>query len=132
MKDIIYRGKTVSDGIWIKGFLMNENYINSQFLSTFLKTDSKPICIPFEVDIKTIGQYIGINDKNDKEIYEGDLCIVDSDNISENDGCFVIEFDSLSSKFVLESETFVLDFDSIYGKEVKVVGNKYDNADWIE
>ncbi len=46
------------NGRWIYGYLSDENYINSPELDG-----------EFLVDKDTVGQYIGVDDKNGKEIY---------------------------------------------------------------
>lgn len=80
----------------------------------------------FTVYANTVGQYIGKIDKNEKEIYEGDIV-----RVYDEDELFVIEWDTDTARFVMSSETMAVDFNSYYGYQIEVVGNVYDNADLL-
>lgn len=72
-------------------------------------------------------QYIVVDDKNGKEIYEGDIVLIDGE-----DEYFVVEWDSDTARFVMNSETLTVDFDNYWGYQIEVVGNVYENADLLK
>lgn len=72
-------------------------------------------------------QYIGVDEKNGKEIYEKDIVTVDGE-----DEYFVVEWDSDTARFVMNSETLTVDFDNYWGNQVEVIGNVYENADLLK
>ena len=79
-----------------------------------------------DIDENTIGQYTGIDDKNGKEIYEGDI---------------VRKFNGIIGKVIYEHSEFIIDVTNNkkldYGRLdlienfVEVIGNIYDNPDLL-
>lgn len=76
-------------------------------------------------------QYTGLKDKNNKEIYEGDIVSLDS-----LDG-FVVEYDVENARFILNGEHKDKDYGHcgfhLYAqKEIEVIGNIYENPELLQ
>lgn len=65
MREILFKGKRISDGKWIRGYY--EEYPNGY---AHIRTDEDTW---YPVVPKSVGQYLGIIDKNGKKIFEGDI-----------------------------------------------------------
>lgn len=130
MTEVLFRGKHIHvephnkhlDRRWIEGYLCDKNYINSPELDG-----------EFLIEHETICQYTGLTDKNEKKIFDGDIIsALFLNHLSKPEiriGIVIYEKGAFS----------ILWKDEIYGKsflgyvkDVKVIGNIFDNPELVE
>jgi hypothetical protein len=81
MREIIFRGRRVEDGEWIKGDLVHNTIdAGSRKISIGIQEDG---CYPVEVIPETVGQFTGKEDVNKKRIFEGDILKDDDGELFE-------------------------------------------------
>lgn len=126
MREIKFRGKTFN-GDWEFGDLSQWNE-NDGRKRTFISVEGLE---PIEVHPDSVGQYTGLKDKNGKEIFEGDIIII---NRYKEEA--IIEWNDELGFFVLRC----------YGGEIGkkplgewlqefdlfLIGNIYDNPELIK
>lgn len=78
-REILFRGKSISTGEWIEGNFINRGQTGLEYIRN---NDSL-----LKVDPATVGQYVFLEDVNDKKIFTGDI-LKDPDR----EGEYVIDF----------------------------------------
>ena len=136
MREIEFRGKNCEDN-WIYGQLTiieNDYYINylDEVVGEF--SDTRYIdYIGTEVSERTIGQYTGLKDKNNKKIFEGDL-------IKTYHGIGKVVWSGQFALFgyiMIEKENHEKEYDYrftdiVLEEGVEIIGNIYDNPELLE
>ena len=134
MREILFRGKRVSDGEWVEGFYAyHKDCWKDRETHRIYKVFCESDCGDFypdwyEVDPTTIGQYTGLTDKNGKRIFEGDVVRRKIDSV-ESRCCYEIRWNnSFTGYWYYRCSSFM----SMMNESCRVVGNIHDNPELLE
>ena len=98
MRDIIFRGKCIHTGMWIYGYLSRLGD------GAYITTNPDGYRIDYQVKPETIGMCTGLQDKNDKLIYEGDMLVYNKNG--HNSRPLVVEYRHGAFGYVYSNEWF--------------------------
>lgn len=145
MREILFRGKRLSDGKMVYGESINTQYDaegkKRVYVGALFSSRIYPLmkCVEWhEVDPDTVGQYTGLTDKNGKKIFEGDIVrilgnqdVEDWKNVDYTaliaflDGGFCALDGTIEDHGFRRYALARLDFD------LEVIGNTHDNPDLL-
>lgn len=141
-REILFHGKRVDNDEWVYGFLRCGNYIDVWTPHTWKDEDGSTgeyvTVETYQVDPKTVGQYIGLTDKNSKKIFEGDILCYTWDTLSgeKKPYTYVISYNNKEARFIGKCDSdnlqHLLPTFEYVGERSEVVGNVYDNPELLE
>lgn len=131
MREILFRGKRLDNGEWVFGyfceFANNRTGEQESYIQT-VKQDGR-IDLIHKVNPATIGQYTGLEDKDGKRIFEGDLCLCDRHiNDAFDKKVFEIIYDPVRGFY---GENFN-EIDAREFSMCEIVGNVHDNPELLK
>lgn len=125
MREILFRGKRLDNGEWAEGFYISHlnacHYIIPFRTGGYEAMDNSFYVHKwFEVDPSTVGQYIALEDKNGKQIFEGDILSLQAGRphvVRFKNGVFILEDSAIPMSFAIKFE---------------IIGNVHDNPELLK
>lgn len=134
-REIKFRGKDLLKNKWVYGYLSEIFGKDSRRFTIdeaiHFDADGNSLNV-FEVYPETVGQFTGFYDKNDKEIYDGDVLKSNYEDYIywvkyENGGFYIYNdmgrYGSIKRAFEVYKECEM---------QVEIIGNIYDNPELLE
>jgi uncharacterized phage protein (TIGR01671 family) len=128
-REILFRGKRVDNGEWVKGYLICPEFDKSRAYIGYLFPDDDHDLDVAEVASSTVGRFTGLTDKNGVKIFEGDIVHVKAHSGSFT-GCVTYWLEE-EPRFVCKTK-HGLHYAICAKFEFEVLGNIYDNPKLLE
>lgn len=138
MRQIKFRGKSLRDGEWFYGNLFDRDTKGNTHITTLERG-----CLV--IDPETVGQFTGLTDEFNREVYEGDIIMLDgSPEMSARVVVFYEESFNIATRKEYDylqqgAHPYLNDYAHMdclntwsNSGLVRVVGNIYDNPELLE
>lgn len=139
MREILFRGKRRDNGEWIEGYLSKIFFAHKEYWAITRKEvvgryahATEYDFVSYEVYPETIGQYTGIDDKNGKKVFEGDIVAGAVHWLERMKNGFVAFKDGSFGLIWYRGEVAQFNpFTSMCNVEYEVIGNIHDNPELL-
>lgn len=127
MREILFRGKEKNSSKWIYGDLRHISDSHGGYILCIVDNTNgrNNDVIGVEVVPETVGQYIGVPDKNGVKIFEGDIL---RDDDTEENGVVVFE----EGEFCVVFDNVITHGISAIAYRCYIKGNIHDNPELME
>ena len=133
MREILFRGKRLDNGEWVYGYYVHIGPVSCQ--RAYIIPEYTSAIYVKEVDPSTVDQYTGLKDKNDKQIFEGDIVSTDIARpyliVEFRDGCFMFNCNDGGKDYYDIMLPILEDAQTEY-KYGEIIGNIHDNPELLE
>ena len=140
MREILFKGKRIDNGEWVKGFLVKKIDPLLGVESWFILVqeydtsciDKKPTLLEslmtwYKVIPETVSEFTSLCDKNGKKIFEGDV-------VKNIDGAFLVCWDKEKCAFIMRFLEYP--YETLYLEEMwedsEIIGNIHDNPELLK
>ena len=129
MRDITFRGKSVSTGEWVYGYLIGRAEDSGKpCQGKFFIDNGEPFNKAVEVIPETIGQYTGIIDTAGEMLFEGDIILVPGPDGEDIEPVFV-KYDQKRALFAAFTQDGKWKFDMDRFPEYVLFSSIYDQEE---
>lgn len=132
-RTIKFRGKRLDNGEWVYGDLEYNRAKNIARIHTY--DEDGEYLIQHSVDPATVGQFTGLLDKNGKEIYEGDILLLNTTGLREH--C-IVEWNSEKAGWCISLKVagkWTLGVRALGAwmneADFRIQGNRFDNPELL-
>lgn len=128
-REILFRGKHVHilpqnehlDGVWVYGYPCDKDHINASYEDEYGGTYTSETLVHPD----TVCQYTGLDDKNGKKIFEGDIV--------RDHGCiYTVFWDGGNCEIGVKNDDESFGIAYLYPGDMEVIGNIYDDPELVK
>jgi len=130
MRELRFRGISLDTNEWVYGYGVVQNIEHNE--ARIINSTGGNMMHNWDVKPETVGQFIGLNDNNGFDVYEGDILNVNYSGHLMKEAVVFSTGGFKKSYLGDENENHALPFTSLSSKNVEVIGNIHQHPHLLQ